>query len=61
MSSSPRTHLLLHQVLQVGDPLRVLGVTADVVLVEEGLRQRRGGKRREGDAADSRKEIEKQL
>lgn len=29
--------LLLHQVLQVRDPLRVFRVAADVVLVEEGL------------------------
>lgn len=39
-----RTHLLLHKVLEVCDPLRVLRVAADVVLVEEGLRQKKNGK-----------------
>lgn len=43
---SPRAHLLLHQVLQVRDPLRVFRVAADVVLVEEGLRGRGGEDKR---------------
>lgn len=30
-------HLLLHQILQMCDPLRVLRVAADVVLIEERL------------------------
>lgn len=37
------------------DPLRVLGVAADVVLVEEGLRRRKKAKGGDGDSADLRK------
>lgn len=30
-------YLFLHQILQMCDPLRILGVTADIVLIKEGL------------------------
>lgn len=33
-------YLFLHQILQMCDPLRILGVTADIVLIKEGLQRR---------------------
>lgn len=37
MNFKAESDLLLHQILQMCDPLCVLWVTADVVLIKEGL------------------------